>query len=326
MVTSDTAPYVEAFRARVAAKEPDWLTASRAGALARFAELGFPSRREEAWRFTDLRPLQRAPFPPDDPEKSGGLLNLFIMPPELGVPSHRLVFVNGHFAAPLSALGALPEGAWLGSTAATLAAKPELLEAVLSEDTRRRQPFAALNGALFSDGFVLALEAGVALDRPVEIVHFSDTAERSSFHLRNAVLLGEGARASLVETDWDENRSSAADEIRTAEDWKNAVTDIRCAAGSMLTHVRVQSDDLGAINFALVRATLERQARYESFALTLGARLSRHDIELSFAGPGASCRLDGAYCLRGEQEATTATFVDHAAPSCSTRELFKGVV
>ncbi len=326
MVTSDTAPYVEAFRARVAAHEPDWLTASRARSIARFAELGFPSRREEAWRFTDLRRLQLASFPPDDPAKSGSLLNLFIMPPDLAVPSHRMVFVNGHFARPLSAIGALPEGAWLASTAETLAERPELLEAVLSEDARARQPFAALNAALFSDGFVLALAPGVVLDRPVEIVHFSETAERSSFHLRNAVLLGEESRACLVETDWDENRSSAAGEIRTVEDWKNAVTDLRCAAGSALTHIRVQSDDLDAINFALARVVLERKARYESFALTLGARLSRYDIELRFAGPDASCRLDGAFCLRGEQEATTATFVDHAVPSCTTRELWKGVV
>ncbi len=131
----------------------------------------------------------------------------------------------------------------------------------------QRQPFAALNAALFSDGFVLALEPGVVLDRPVEIVHFSETAERSSFHLRNAVLLGAGSKASLIETDWDENRSSAAGEIRNVEVWKNAVTDLRCAAGSALTHIRVQSDDLDAINFALARVVLERGARYESFAL-----------------------------------------------------------
>ena len=77
---------------------------------------------------------------------------------------------------------------------------------------------------------------------------------------------------------------------------------------------------------SLYRVSLDRAARYETFALTLGARLSRHDIELRFDGSDGSCRLDGAYCLRGEQEATNATFVDHAAPHCTTRELYKGVV
>ena len=60
----ETAPYLDAFRARPAAAEPAWLAAGRETALARFAELGFPTRREEAWRNSDLRPLQARAFPP----------------------------------------------------------------------------------------------------------------------------------------------------------------------------------------------------------------------------------------------------------------------
>ena len=75
-----------------------------------------------------------------------------------------------------------------------------------------------------------------------------------------------------------------------------------------------------------MRAALDRKARYDSFTLTLGARLSRQDILVRFAGADGECGLDGAYCLRRDQEATTVTFVDHAAPGCTTRELFKGVM
>ena len=64
IVKAETVPYIEAFRAQAQAGEPDWLTAGREAALARFGSLGFPTRRQEAWRFTDLRPLQRQAFPP----------------------------------------------------------------------------------------------------------------------------------------------------------------------------------------------------------------------------------------------------------------------
>jgi Fe-S cluster assembly protein SufD len=88
----------------------------------------------------------------------------------------------------------------------------------------------------------------------------------------------------------------------------------------------VQDETTDAIHFAQVRASIAADARYESFVLTLGGRLSRHDSFATFAGEGASCGLFGAYLLKGEQEATNATFVDHAVPKCTTDEVFKGVV
>jgi Fe-S cluster assembly protein SufD len=309
----ETAPYLDAFRARPAVPEPRWLAAGREAAVARFAELGFPTRRDEAWRFTDLRTLQSRAFPPAaafprDKEATP-------QPLRFAGACHRLVLVDGRFASDLSEIGPLPPGAWLASTAATLAERPELVEHALAEDTRARQPFAALNAAFFADGFVLALDPGVVLDRPVEIVHLASASEPRSLHLRSAVLLGEGSRAVLIESFAGEG-----------EYWTNAVTALNLGAGSSLSHARVQDEGARAVHFSLARAALARSARYDSFTLTLGARLSRQDIITRFDGADGECRLDGAYCLRRQQEATTATFVDHAAPGCTTRELFKGVI
>lgn len=308
MTHPETAPYLDAFHARSAASEPHWLAATRAAALDRFAELGFPTRREEAWRFTDLRPLQARAFPPAHASGAG------VRPPA-GWGCHRIVLLDGRFAPNLSDIGTLPHGAWLASTAKTLADRPDLAQRALAEDERARQPFAALNAAFFADGFVLALDAGVTLDRPVEIVHLAGAGEPRSLHLRSAVLLGEGSHATLVESFGG-----------AGEYWTNAVTAIHLAAGAALAHARIQDEGAEAIHFALTRAALDRKAHYNSFTLTLGARLSRQDILARFDGADGECRLDGAYCLRRDQEATTATFVDHASPGCTTLELFKGVI
>jgi Fe-S cluster assembly protein SufD len=310
---SDTAPYLDAFRARRAAQEPPRLAASRAAALTRFAELGFPSRREEAWRFTDLRPLQRASYPPaSEPGRAApeALAKL-----RLAGPSHRIVLVDGAVAPELSDLTGLPPGAWLAATATTIAERPDLVADALVEDERARQPFAALNEALFADGFVLALARGVVLERPVEVIHLSRAPSPRSFHVRNAILLAPGSRAALIESFAGEG-----------DYWTNAVTSIDLGEGSALAHVRVQDEGAESIHFSLARAALQRKARYDAWSLTIGARLSRHDIQVRFDGPEGACRLDGAYLLRREQEATTTTFVDHAVPGCTTRELFKGVV
>lgn len=239
-----------------------------------------------------------------------------LAPWRLAGATHRIVLVNGAFAPGLSDIGALPPGAWLASTAQTLAERPDLVADALAEsDAAGRQPFASLNAAFFADGLVLALEPGTVLDKPVEMIHLGGSAAPCSFHLRSVILLGAGSRASLVESYAGEGAY-----------WTNAVTALRLEAGAALTHVRLQDEGREAIHFALARAALDRAARYDAFGLTLGGRLSRHDIQVRFDGADAACRLDGAFLLRGEQEATVATFVDHAAPGGTTRELYKGVV
>ncbi|HEV8028891.1 MAG TPA: Fe-S cluster assembly protein SufD [Stellaceae bacterium] len=313
IVKAETVPYIEAFRAQAQAGEPDWLTAGREAALARFGSLGFPTRRQEAWRFTDLRPLQRQAFPPaaGGATVSPDALRRYRLDPA----AHSLVLVNGRFAPELSRTGALPAGAWLASTRRTLEERPHLLEATIAEtDIAGAQPFAALNAAFFADGVVLALDAGVVLEEPIQIIHLASAAEPRSFHLRSVIALGAGSRATIIESF-----------IGDGAAWTNAVTAVTIGEGAALEHAVLQDESRAAIHFSLLRGTLAAGAAYESFALTLGARLSRRDAQVTIAGPDARCTLNGAYLLRGDQEATNATFVDHAAPGGTTRELWKGV-
>ncbi len=314
---AETEPYLAAFRDRAEeAGEPRWLATRRETALARFGELGFPTRREEAWRFTDLRPLQRAALPPA-PSMSTALVSAEAADALcLSATTHRLVFVNGLIVPSLSDVGTLPAGAWLASTAATLAQRPDLIaDLVDATDTAGAQPFASLNAAFFADGFVLVLEAGVTLAHPVEIIHIGRADAPQSLHLRNLVRLGSGARASLCE-------SYSGSGVY----WTNAVTTVDLSPDAVLGHVKLQDEGPDAIHFAVTRTAIARSATYDSFVLTTGSRLSRHDTLAAMNGDHAVCALDGAYLLRGIQEATNATFVDHAAPGGTTRELFHGVV
>jgi Fe-S cluster assembly protein SufD len=104
------------------------------------------------------------------------------------------------------------------------------------------------------------------------------------------------------------------------------VTAVTLGEKAELHQAKVQDDGAEALHFALTRASLGKDAQYESFVLTLGARLSRHDLLATLAGEGARLDLNGAYLLRREQEATNDIFVDHAAAGGTTRELYKGVV
>lgn len=314
-IKPEAAPYLEAFRTHEgAAGEPERLLDRRAASLKRFAELGFPTRRDEPWRFTNLTRLTGKTFPPA-PAPDLAKHRMALEPYLVGGAAHRIVLIDGRVVPSMSPIGRLPKGVWLGSTAHALAERADLIDVGFDErDVMGAQPFAALNGAFFGDGFILALEPGAVLDTPVEIIHVGH-APSQSIHTRSAVIAGAGSRATVVETFCGDGAS-----------WTNAVLRIELEAGAALSQVRIQDEAANALHVALTRARLGRGARYDTFTLTTGGWLSRQDVQVALEGEGAQCGLNGAYLLRDDQEATTATFVDHVAPGCQTREVFKGAV
>src|SRR5260370_12294409 len=166
VVKAETAPYFEAFRAQPRdAEEPRWLAARREAALLRFGELGFPTRRQEAWRFTNLRPLQGTTFAPAT--GIAAVAPAVVDALRLSDASHRLVFVNGRFAPELSLLSAVPAGTWLATVRRTLDDRPDLLQAAVDHShTPRAQPFSSLNPPLSAPRFLPPLHPRLLLHRP----------------------------------------------------------------------------------------------------------------------------------------------------------------
>ena len=304
LVKPEARPYVEAFAET--ASEPRWLRDIRRRGLARFGELGFPNRRSESWRYLDLQPLEKKPLLPATP----GLLDL--VPRELGFDSAwaKLVLLDG--SCMIAASQPMPEGIWFGSMRRAISERPDLVRAVGASDSDAQHPFAALNAALFADGFVLDIAPGVAIDRPIELVHFAATGGAS--HTRSLINLGEDCRAAIVETYAGAGRY-----------WRNDVVAVRLAAGAELTRSVVVEEGPEAVHLAQLDATLGVGAKFSGFALLLGGYRVRHEANVKLAGEDAVCRLDGAYIVTGSDEANIVTTVDHAAPGGQTRELVKGV-
>jgi len=292
--------------------EPSWLADYREGAIQHFADIGFPSRKLEAWRFTDTAALAAVPAP-----GAAGTVDAATLAPHLhGAASHRLVFVNGRLDPALSDPGLLPEGAWVGSILEAVTARPDLVRAAFDpSDTAGGQAFTSLNGAFFADGFIVALADGVKLEKPVEVVYLSDAAEPAAFHLRNAIVAGPGAAGCVLET-----------YAGAGAGWTNAVTKADLGDGAHVRHVRVQAEAPEAVHVATLRAVLASEARFDSFTLMVGARLSRQDVFVDLTGERAGLGLHGAYLLRGRQEMSFASFVEHHARDCATSEVLKGAI
>ncbi len=292
-----------------------WLGERRAAALERANALAVPTTRDEEWRFTDITPLTRVPFQPAVavPHLGADDIAKFIIP-EAGV---RLTFVDGMFAPELSANAGLPYGVVVTSLAAGLATHGSVIERHLARHARFEQDvFAALNTARLRDGALVWVAKNQQCPTPVQLL-FLSTQKAVAAYPRCLVVAEAGAELTLVE-----EYASLVDNAY----FTDAVTEVAIGDGAQVRHVRLQREARDAFHIATCAVALAKDANYASHAITLGARISRHDLSVRQGGEGAEARLDGLTLIGGRQLADTHTLLDHGRPNGRSRQLHKCIV
>ena len=282
-----------------------WLAALRADAATHVAARGFPTRRVEAWKYTDLSPVAQAGFAEPLTAVAGALT---LPKPRCAA---RAVFVEGRFRADLSALDGL------AYRAASVARHLDALEGVLGAlAPLAEHPMTALNTLMFEDGLLLDVPAGVDGGH-LELLSIAvDPGRPFAFHPRHLIRLGAGAKLTLLES----ATSGSAQYLH------NPVFEIDLAEGAVLTHGRAQQEGEGAFHLSMIHARIAAEARYDTMAVSAGARLTRMEIHAALTGPKASCHMNSAQLAAGRAVVDTTTALDHAAPDCASRQTCKTVL
>ncbi|MGH8589019.1 MAG: Fe-S cluster assembly protein SufD, partial [Gammaproteobacteria bacterium] len=316
------------------AAEPPWLRAVRRRALARFGERGFPGRRDEGWKYTDVSTIVERPLRAALPGVS--LLGTGAAGVEAGrieannrdyyryagLECLELVFVNGHCvstSADPNYFGALPGGTTVAPLAAMLSGAPTMLRGSLQRMAHAPlDAFAALNAAFGADGAYLAVPDGVALELPVHLVFLSTPCDGPvAAFPRVCIHLGQGARASVIESYVG---------IGAQENLTCAVTEIIAAQGARCDHYRVQREHPRSYHVGRLSVSQARDSQVTSFSIACGARLSRQDIAVRLEGEGASVALHGLYVGDGRRHVDHHTRIDHRVPHTHSEEHYKGVL
>jgi FeS assembly protein SufD len=295
--------------------ELPWLRRARRHAFDRFAELGLPGAGPEEWKYTNVSAIAKPHWhfaPARDASAELAHLVDDIEPCDSG---GRIVFVNGQYVPKLSRIGALPEGAFVGSLTQAMRKIPQQLEAVMA----RRAPhngFAALNGAMLGDGYVVALPPGCAIDNPLHVLFFAEEGGLA-MHPFNAVLAQRGARCSIVE-----HFAGIADEAYLV----NTATEIVADDEADVQHCRIQREARSAFHIAHVGASQRRASRFTSHSFAFGGALSRTEISVRLEAADASAQLNGLYFVGARQHVDHHTRIDHEQPHCTSREYYRGVL
>lgn len=286
------------------------VTARRQSALDSFLRHGLPTARLETWKFTSLTGLERQVLP--QPANEGSVDAARMNAAAMKADTFRLVFVNGRFDAAASKLAGLPKGVRLLPLSQ---AGAELPAALAPTGDDRAASLAELNAAFASDGLLLQIDDGVALDRPVELIAFGVPA---LVNLRHLVRLGRKAEATLIE-----NYQATGS---TETGWNNIVAGIELAEEAKLTHIRLQGESAATYHAALGRVSVGEQARYAHVSVQAGGKIARHELQVAFAGRNAEVDMQGLVLARGTAHIDHTLHLHHALPDCRSNQLFKHVV
>lgn len=326
-VAEEKNTYETAFRAlqeRADGGGASWVKRLRESAFARFEQLGWPTVADEDWKYTNVAPIAKTNFAPVIEQPEGARITAAQLEPFVYAEARRsqLVFVNGIYQAELSSLDALPEGVVMEMMDALRGGAPGeevVREHLIGSADSVENAFTALNTAYLASGAFVLIPRDTRVEAPIHLLFLSDSGQTPALSSQRVlVIAGRGSEATIIES-----YASLRDD---AVYLTNAVVEIVLEDDARLNHYKVQNESQQAFHVATTTAELGRSSSFNATTITLGAALSRHDINIKLDTEGAECWIDGLYMVSTGQHADTHSLIDHRSPHCTSHQLYKGIL
>ena len=301
-------------------RTPSWLQALHKGGIAHFAELGFPTREHEEWRFTNVGAIARMPLEGLDApgakvkEKE---LERFSFP---GFKARRLVFVDGFFSKELSSkLPPSNKGLRILSLEEAARGNFPFISHHLARYARYDDnPFAALNTAFVRDGAVIVIPARQVEEEPIHLIYLTTGAKPNTMtNPRTLIIAQTGSQAKVLE-----HYVSLGD----AAVLTNAVTEIVVEENALLEHCKIQEESLRSYHVATIQTHQGRASNLVSHSISMGAALARNTITCALEGEKIECTLNGLYLGADDQLVDHHTAIHHNQPNCNSHEYYHGIL
>jgi Fe-S cluster assembly protein SufD len=300
-------------------RDPVWLANLREKAAGHFELLDFPTTRDEAWKYTNVAPILRKAFRQVFDLQQERVTHQDLAPFTFEETRRaQLVFVDGLHSPRLSNLSDLPAGVIVGNFSDVIPAHDKLISSHLGlHADYRDQVFTALNTAHIGDGAFVGIPSGAVIEKPIHVLYLSTAEGSISSHPRTLIVGGADSFATVVE-------SYAS--LGTDPHFTNAVTEVALAEDAGLDHYRLQEENLDAFHIGTSQVGQARGSRYTSIAVSLGAALSRHNLNVAVGSEHIETTIDGLYVVTGNQHHDSHTVLDHQKPNSASHQLYKGIL
>lgn len=316
IITSENS-YQAAFRtARELAPTVPWLELVRVSAMERFEQLGFPTIRDEEWKYTNLAALAKENFVPSSNDE----LDVEEPHSRFGYGKAHLIVVNGFLREDLSVTAGLENvvATDLFNAAADARYNKVVRKYLARNAGYHNNGLIALNTAFIQSGVFLWIPKNVKLETPLQITFVADGVEQNAANFpRLLIVAEENSSATVIENFVSTGHGRY---------FTNAIAEIVLKDGAHLEHYRLQRESKQAFHISTTSAELFRSSRYDTTSINLGAQLSRHDVSVILDQEGAETSVDGLYMVGQNQHTDTHSVIDHKQPHCSSHQLYKGIL
>ena len=292
--------------------------AVRKNALSTFSALGFPGRRDEEWKYTNIAPLLKHQF-----GLAGEVGNVTeeTLRPYLfeGLENNRAVLLNGRYSEALSNYRTAARGVIVCSMKTALKQHAALVEPHLGRHARLEdEAFVALNTAFVNDGVFVYVPDNTVVEEPLHLLFLSDATAHSFFTSPRILLVaGKNSRMKIVET-----HNGLGDHAY----FTNVVTEAVNGAGAKVDYVKLQDERPNAYHISHLQAHQERDSNFSFLNFDIGGRLVRNNLNLALKAENCEGHLIGFYIGGGRQHIDNHTAIDHAMPNCFSNGLYKGIL
>jgi Fe-S cluster assembly protein SufD len=294
------------------------LHALRKNALAKFVELGFPTTRNEEWRFTNVGAIAKTQFAPVLSYSSDGLMandiNKFTFG---GLHCSRLVFINGHFASEFSNLPS-QSGLKVGSLKAAMKSDSNIINQHLAKYVKvDENGFTALSTAFIQDGAFIHVADKTEVENPIHLIFIATGEKNIAANPRNLIIAGKSSKVSIVES----YVSFASVSYLT-----NAVTEFVVDENAIIEHDKLQDEAIDSFHIGTVHFQQSANSNVVSNAINFGGAIVRNNITVVLNGEGIESTLNGLSLGTGTQLIDNHTTIDHAKPHCASHEVYKSIL
>ncbi len=291
-----------------------WLKQLRTQAIDQAGQFKWPTTRDEEWRFTDISPLSTLTFKPAQPGNSPALAD--VSPFFIEEANNRLVFVDGFFTPELSNVNHKNQLV-VGNLAELATSHSDVIEHHLGQHFKsQKNLFSALNTAFLKDCAVIIAPQNTVITQPVHILYIATQAETT--HYPRCLVVGQTNSQATVIEDYIALQKPANSSYIT-----NSVAEFSLAANAQIRHFRIQRENSSAFHLANCAVSLDYASRYQAVSVTLGASISRYNLDIGLRAEAAECIIDGLALISSDQLADTHTCIDHLQPNCVSHQQHK---
>jgi Fe-S cluster assembly protein SufD len=288
----------------------------RKNAISHFHNSGFPTTKDEEWKYTDISPLTEINFDFSNRiEMSESIIGQSKIE---GLDAYQLIFINGNFRRNISSLGEKSNKIQIGSLREYLDENNGDPGTSLTQfDPSKLDSFSSLNTAFINDGVVISVAKNAVIDKPVHIIHISEGEGNTITTPRNLFRVAQGGQVKIIES---------FSGLGAKQYFTNAVTEVDIQANASLEHFKIQTENSEAYHINSVYVKQQRDSNYLSHNFTFGGKLVRNNYDIKLDGEGINSVLNGLYLGSDNQHIDNHTTIDHAKPHCQSDELYKGIL